>query len=261
MKLENVILWIVGPLAVIHIILIFMECWWSSKKNANIFSVKESLASLSTGVIHQLITGVIPLAAKVYFWQLVYDIAPYKFGPTTTHYILGFLLADLFYYLQHRLNHESPFFWSLHQAHHSSLELNLSTGARVSWFTPFFSAIFFAPIAFLGIHPNVILVSLILVFYGQWWCHTRLIHKVGFLEKILNTPSSHRVHHSPDPKLTRTNYAGLLIIWDRMLGTYKSEETLITDFGTKKGFVGYNPFVINTRGLIRYFKHKFSRNA
>jgi len=115
-------------------------------------------------------------------------------------------------------------------------------------------------VAWLGIRPDYILLSLTLVFYGQWWCHTTLIGKLGPLEKILNTPSSHRVHHSPDPAICHHNYAGVLIIWDRLLGTYRPERATVTEFGTSYGFVGHNPFVINLGGFVRYLRPRRSRD-
>lgn len=249
------ILTIVGVgLGIVYLGLMIFEYWWSKKKNDGYVSLKESAASYSTGVIHQGLYMLLPMGTQVYFLHLAYSFAPYKLPFNALHFILAFILADLFYYLQHRLNHTYGFFWSMHQTHHSSVELSLATGARVSWFTPLCSSVILAPIPFLGIHPEMVLLCMGLIFYGQWWCHSRYIPKLGFLEKIINTPSSHRVHHSPKSEHCRSNYAGFFIIWDRMFGTYVSEDQEITTFGTSDGFVGHNPALINLRGPVRYFK-------
>lgn len=249
------ILTVVGVgLGIVYLGLMILEYQRSKKRNDGHISLKESAASYFTGVIHQGIYSLLPVGTQVYFLHLAYSVAPYKLPFNAFHFFLAFVVSDLFYYLQHRLNHTYAFFWSMHQTHHSSVELSLATGARVSWFTPLVSSIFLAPIPLLGIHPEMILLSMGLIFYGQWWCHSRYIPKLGFLEHVINTPSSHRVHHSPKREHTCSNYAGFFIIWDKMFGTYVREDEEIKSFGTSDGFVGHNPVQINVRGLVRYFK-------
>jgi alkylglycerol monooxygenase len=255
---QAIIIKISTGLSIFYLSLMVIEAWWSHHTGKKVYTLKEAWASLSAGVIHQALNLVFPLAAKSYFLVWAYKYAPFQFERGWLHFLIAFLLTDLFYYLQHRLNHTVGIFWSMHQAHHSSKELNLSTGARVSWLTPFVSAFFFAPLSLLGLDPHYILISLICIFYGQWWCHTQFIGKLGVLDKILNTPSLHRVHHSPIAKFRGSNFAGFLCIWDRMFGTYIAEEEQITKFGVGK-HQGYNPFVINLGSFINYLKIFFRR--
>jgi len=243
---------IVACFIAVYFALILLEIFLSRRAALKTHSVKECLADLGTGLIHLGLSLVIPLTAQVYFLNIAYKHSPFNFAPGIPQFVIAFLLTDLFYYLQHRLNHEWDIFWAFHQAHHTSQEFNLFTGIRVSWVTPFIAAVFLTPIAFLGIRPEYVMISVTLVFYGQWWCHTSLVGKLGVVEKVLNTPSSHRVHHSPDGKICRHNYAGFLILWDRLFGTYRAETEVVREFGTSYGYVGYNPFVINLGGFKNY---------
>lgn len=245
-----------GITSAVYIILIFLE-YFAYKKKGIQYSKKEAAASIANGIIHASLNRIFPLGTKIFIWMAAYEIAPYKMENGLLQFVVAFLLCDFMYYFHHYLNHKFDFLWAMHQTHHTSRELNLATGARVSWLTPFVAAFLFAPLALLGIHPFYMLMSLTCVFYGQWWCHTRLIGKLGIFEKFLNTPSLHRVHHSPDPDKMRSNYAGFLCIWDRIFGTYREEKETITEFGTSQGFVGYNPVSINLKEFLLYFINLF----
>jgi sterol desaturase/sphingolipid hydroxylase (fatty acid hydroxylase superfamily) len=255
---QLLLLYISAGMATFYLTWTIIEFLWSRKSQDKIYSTSESLASLSSGLIHQIINLIVPMAAKLYFMTLSYKYAFFHLPNGVAKYLIAFLLTDLFYYLQHMLNHKLDIFWSLHQVHHSSLELNLTTGARVSWLTPIVASFFFCPLTLIGIEPELIILNLSIVFYGQWWCHSRYIGKLGFIEKIFNTPSSHRVHHVADSRC-QSNYAGLLIIWDRIFGTYIEETSDMTEYGTPEGFVGYNPFWLNFRGPVNYIRSLFSK--
>ena len=156
---------------VIYFSLIALEIFVSKKTKKRVYTLKESLASLSTGLIHKGITKLVPLGIQLSIWNWAFEHALIRWRPGLMSFILCFFAVDFFYYLQHRLNHEWDFFWSLHQDHHSSLELNLLAGVRVSWLTPVVAAFFMSPLCFFGFSPEYVLINLILVFYGQWWCH------------------------------------------------------------------------------------------
>ena len=236
------------------LLLIAIEIYFSHKRGFGLYSVKETLTSFVTGIIHRSITLIIPFAYKVYFLNLGYNLSPFKFEPGFAHFVVAFLISDCAYYWQHRLNHQIPFFWSFHEVHHSSNELNLMTAVRVSWIMPIFGAIFYLPVTLLGIMPEYVITSLVLVFYGQWWCHTSLIGKIPLIEGVIDTPSAHRMHHSPVIEESCSNYAGILMLWDRVFGTYKPEVQRITKFGISDGHVGHNPVVVNFRGIVNYFR-------
>ena len=132
-------------------------------------------------------------------------------------------MADFFYYWGHRYVHEWNIGWAAHQVHHSSEDYNLSSALRQSIMQTFFTTWFFLPAATLGIHPSLMYTHYMLNLTFQFWIHTEVISTIGPLEYILNTPSHHRVHHGRNPHCIDKNYAGWLIIWDRMFGTFVSE--------------------------------------
>jgi alkylglycerol monooxygenase len=141
-------------------------------------------------------------------------------------FILAMLIMDFAYYWFHRFSHELHFLWSGHVVHHQSEEYNLSVALRQSWFQHIYSSIFYLPLAFLIPTEQMILVSMLNTI-GQYWIHTKLIHRMGFLELFLNTPSHHRVHHATNEAYLDKNYAGILIIWDRLFGTFIEESAEI----------------------------------
>ncbi|KAF2358769.1 Fatty acid hydroxylase, partial [Trinorchestia longiramus] len=113
--------------------------------------------------------------------------------------------------------------WGAHQVHHSSEDYNLSTALRQSVFQKFFSFGFYLPLALVGVPLPAVLVHLQFNLLYQFWIHTEVVTTLGPLEWVLNTPSHHRVHHGSDPWCLDKNYAGFLIIWDRLFGTFEPE--------------------------------------
>jgi hypothetical protein len=137
------------------------------------------------------------------------------------------------------------FLWAAHVVHHQSEEYNLAVALRQSWIQGGFSIFFHLPLAFLGFPIKAVLVMLAVDTVGQFWFHTRLIGRMGPLEWFLNTPSHHRVHHGRNPKYLDTNYAGVLIIWDRLFGSFVAEEEEPV-YGIVKPLNSWNVFWANT---------------
>lgn len=163
------------------------------------------------------------------------------------HGALGWVVAlvgwDFAYYWHHRLEHESRIFWASHVNHHSSQFFNLSTALRQPW-TPVTMLVFFPPLALVGVPPWLIMVSGGLNLIYQFWIHTEVIGTLPrWFEAVLNTPSHHRVHHGANPEYLDKNYAGVLIVWDRLFGTFEPERARVV-YGLTKNITTYNPFVI-----------------
>ncbi len=135
-----------------------------------------------------------------------------------------FVLYDLAYYWAHRMSHEINLFWGGHSVHHQSEDYNLSVALRQSSTQTIWSFPFYLPIALMGFDTWTFIWASGLNLIYQFWIHTESIGKMGFLEKFLNTPSHHRVHHGRDPKYIDKNHAGAFIIWDKMFGTFQEEE-------------------------------------
>ncbi|CAG0900280.1 unnamed protein product, partial [Darwinula stevensoni] len=155
-------------------------------------------------------------------------------------WILTAIAIDLGYYIFHRALHEVNLFWAVHQLHHNSKECNLTTALRNSLLLPCFDFVFYIPTALLGAPPSHILVHTQLNLLYQFWLHTETISSLGPLEYIINTPSHHRVHHGCNRYCIDKNYAGVLIIWDRIFGTFEPESEQVV-YGLTHTVSTFNP--------------------
>lgn len=170
----------------------------------------------------------------------------------TITWIIAIILADLSYYWMHRLEHQIRFLWTLHSVHHSSVEFDLTTGLRLSWLEGLLEWIFFVPLVLIGFDAIQVLVSIITVVAYQTWIHTEKIGKLGWVDKVLNTPSVHRVHHGSNRQYIDKNYGGILIIWDRLFGSYEPEHEKVV-YGLRKNIQTSNPFKINFYEIYTLF--------
>jgi sterol desaturase/sphingolipid hydroxylase (fatty acid hydroxylase superfamily) len=155
-----------------------------------------------------------------------------------------FLGVDCAYYWFHRIAHEYNAPWAGHVVHHSSEDYNLAVALRQGSFQGLFSWVFYLPLALVGFPPSWFAAILSFNLLYQFWIHTRTIGKLGPLEWVFNTPSHHRVHHARNPKYLDKNYAGTLIIWDRMFVTFQAEEEEPV-YGLTKPLNSWNPLWAN----------------
>ena len=177
------------------------------------------------------------------------------------YWIFLFVLQDLAFYFQHRVDHFSRFFWAVHVTHHSSDYFNLTTGFRSSVFQPLYRYIYFIPLALFGCEPmDIMLMYSATQIYGIL-IHTQYINKLGFLEYFLATPSHHRVHHASNIKYLDKNMGMVLIIWDKIFGTFqKEDDTETIKYGlTKKLQEPHHPIHIvfhEWKGIVSDMKRK-----
>lgn len=198
--------------------------------------------SVGFGILFGFGTGFIYLA--------LYDLAPFKFpADVWWTWAILFFVDDFVYYWFHRISHESRFFWNFHVVHHSSEHFNLSVAGRQSWFSGIAHWIFYAPIMLLGFAPWMFALMHGLNLIYQFWVHTKFVNRLGFLEYFMNTPSHHRVHHGVNSQYLDKNYAGALIIWDRLFGTFV-EETEEPRYGIIHPLNSHNPLWINTHAWV-----------
>ena len=154
---------------------------------------------------------------------------------------LLFFLQEFFYYWEHRLSHESRWFWASHVVHHSPNHLNLSAAYRLSWTAPFTGqTLIFLPLVWLGFHPAAVFGMLALNLLYQFWIHTEWVPRLGWFDRIFNSPSNHRVHHASNLQYLDANYGGVLILFDRIFGTFVPE-TEPCQFGLVKPQTSNNP--------------------
>ncbi len=200
--------------------------------------IGEALVSASTQIPYLLIEITIMTGAYAAFYILAEVAAPWQVPVSWWGFALAILVADITYYWEHRIAHEVRILWTQHAVHHSSRDMNIVTGIRFGPLEGVWSAIAHLPMVLMGFPPELIFGGIIVVLAYQTWIHTELIGKLGPLEKVLNTPAHHRVHHGCDAKYLDKNYGGILIVWDRMFGTFQEEEEtprygLARDFDTR----------------------------
>jgi len=161
--------------------------------------------------------------------------------------VLCFVLDDLRYYLHHRIAHRCRWPWAMHIIHHSSQRISLAVALRQGWTKHFTgTTLLKVPLVLIGFNPFMVIFVGALNAVYQFFLHTETVHKLPrWFEAVFNTPSHHRVHHGKNPQYLDSNYAGTLIIWDKMFGTFVPEaEDEYPDYGLVKDFETFNPFKI-----------------
>ena len=170
-------------------------------------------------------------------------------------YAFCFLSIDFAGYWVHRIEHKVNFFWNRHIIHHSSEEFNLACALRQSFsdFVGYFT-VFYIPMALLGIPLIVIAIVAPIQLFMQFWYHTRYINRMGFLEKVIVTPSHHRVHHAMNDIYMDKNFGQIFIFWDKLFGTYQEELPEVEPvYGVKRPVKTWNPFIINFKHMYLLF--------
>ena len=228
---------------------------FGKSKTAN-YEAKDSFASLMMGVGNQIIGFA---TASLFFAITVfsYKHRMFEIGTGPIVFIVCFFLEDLSFYWFHRISHESRYFWASHIIHHSSQHYNLSTALRQTWTGTLSGGfIFWLPLAFLGFHPAMIGFFSGLSLVYQFWIHTEAIDKMPkWFEAIFNTPSHHRVHHAVNPDYLDANYSGVLIIWDKLFGTYVDEnKNNKPKYGVVTNIATFNSFRIAFHEWFGIFK-------
>ncbi|MGU3499683.1 sterol desaturase family protein [Mycobacterium sp. C31M] len=216
------------------------------------FSGRDTLASLGVyglGRFANLVEDFIQFPIVVFAAML----APIALSPSVWWvWVLAVVGADLGYYAQHRMQHRVRLFWAAHSVHHSSQHFNMSTAVRLPWLIPgrFLTSVVYIPLALIGIPVWMIFLSQAVVLLFQYPLHTERIGKLHpAVEFVFNTPSHHRVHHGANNPYLDKNYGGILIIWDRMWGSY-AEEVERVRYGLTHNIDTYNPIKVNFHEFI-----------
>ena len=247
----------------IFIILICIEIIVAKKMGIKVNNPADMISSLSSGITNiakdGLKFGVLIIS---YSWLVKY-ISIFKLEPIWLAIIIAFIVQDFSGYWLHRMNHRVNILWNRHIIHHSSEEFNLSCALRqeISAIVRF-GAIFMIPAALLGISPAIFAVLGPIHLFMQFWYHTRLINKMGWLEKFLVTPSHHRVHHAINAKYMDKNYGQILIVWDKLFGTFQAElEDEKPVFGIIRPANTWNPIIINYKHTWQLLKDAYFAKA
>jgi len=143
-----------------------------------------------------------------------------------------FLGVEFLYYWEHRLSHRVRWLWATHAVHHSPQELTLAAALRLGWTGPFSGGgLLYLPLVLLGLHPLAIFAALGLSLVYQFWLHTRMVPRLPGFDRIFNSPSNHRVHHACNPEYLDKNFGGVLMVFDRVFGTYAAEREIPCRYG------------------------------
>jgi sterol desaturase/sphingolipid hydroxylase (fatty acid hydroxylase superfamily) len=206
------------------------------------YEPRDTAASLVMGTGNRIITIVAHgLIVGLLFW--LYEHRVLTLGSAWWVWALLFVAEDFTYYCFHRASHEVRFLWAAHENHHSSERYNLSTALRQSWTTPFTELLFYWPLPLLGFHPAMLLTQKAISLLYQFWIHTEYIQRLGRMEWLFNTPSHHRVHHGTNVEYLDRNHGGILILWDRLFGTFEPERARVR-YGLTKRLESFNPITI-----------------
>jgi len=241
--------------APIILTLIFIEALISNLQNASYYKKEDTLCTiglLTGNILMVFAVKGLTLALHFYLYQFrLFDLA--SMIPLWAMWILTFILIDLVFYIYHRISHRSRFLWAIHMSHHSSEEMNFAVSFRQAWLGPVSKIPFFILLPLIGLDPTIIAVAGVISTLWGIFGHTQVIGKLGPIEWIFNTPSHHRVHHGANEQYIDKNYGNLLIIWDRMFGTFEPEKANVK-YGLVKNVNTFNPIKITLMEWSSIFK-------
>ncbi len=233
--------WFLLGLAPLFLLSIGWEAWYWQRRGVAKYQLIDTLSNASLALMHQASD----LAFNLFFVKTAYTWV-YQHGLKAMpiswwSIIILFLLQDFLYYFFHRAHHRIRWMWCSHVVHHSSERLNLSTALRQSLTYPLSGMwLFWLPLAWLGFGPDWVILMVGISLAYQFFVHTEVVGKLGWLEQVFNTPSHHRVHHGKNSQYIDRNYGGILIIWDKLFGTFALEQAR-AEYGIVHQIVSHNP--------------------
>jgi len=229
------------PIFAILIILEVIIQWVNKRK---LYRLNDAITNINCGITQQ-VSGIFLKIFAIGVYAFIFEkFAIWQIETNWYTLIILFIATDFAYYWAHRMSHEINLFWSGHVVHHQSEDYNLSVALRQSSFQVIWTSFFYFPLAIIGFNTLDFALMAALTTLYQFWIHTELIGKLGFIEYIFVTPSHHRVHHGRDPKYIDKNHGGAFIWWDMMFGTYQIEEERPT-YGVTTPVNSWNPVWAN----------------
>jgi len=237
------------------LLMVGLEMAYAWRRGKKFYRLNDTVANLAVGIGSEatgLFFKLVIFGSYIYIYE---HLSFFKQPVAWWSYVLVLVLYDFCFYWAHRMLHVVNIFWGAHVVHHSSEEYNLSVALRQSWFESLFVFFIFIPIPLLGFDPLVFVPAAAFDSLYQFWIHTQTVNKMPrWFEKILNTPSHHRVHHARNPQYIDKNYAGIFIIWDRLFGSFRKEEETPV-FGITTPLNSWNPVWAN----VHYYKLLFEK--
>ncbi len=238
----------------VFFVLIIAEIVVSRRRGLTVYRTDDALIDLACGIGSQAWNALIKVGLAFGFIYIFdnYRIASLPSDSVWT-WVASFVLVDFAYYWWHRWSHEINWLWAAHIVHHQSEDYNLAVALRQAWFTSITATPFYLPLALLGFHLGVIATTITFSTLYQFWIHTQLIDRMGPFELLFNAPMHHRVHHAINPQYLDKNYAAILIVWDRLFGTYIAEKEPVV-YGLVKPLHSFNPIWVNFHHWVALFK-------
>ena len=228
-----------------------IELWVARRRGVQAFRYTDAITNLSCGLGSQGV-GLVLTALLLSIYTTVFQRWTVVRFPENSPWpwVIGFFGIDFLYYWWHRFSHEVNFLWGVHAVHHQSEDYNLAVALRQPYFSALTLFAFYLPLALLGVPPLIYATHAALSLLYQFWIHTELIDRLPRpLEWVLNTPSHHRVHHGINLEYLDKNYGAILIVWDRLFGTFQPEGTAVV-YGVTKPINSFNPLWAN----VEYFE-------
>ncbi|HSQ43737.1 MAG TPA: sterol desaturase family protein [Ginsengibacter sp.] len=231
----------------VFLALVLFEKWYGWHRGKDTVRQMDMISSLSSGITN-VTKDVLGLSVVIISYQwLVNKIAIIHLTPGFWVYVAAFIALDFAGYWVHRIEHNFNIFWNLHIIHHSSEEFNLACALRqsIAEIVKIFT-VFLIPAALLGVPAKVIAIVAPIQLFAQFWYHTQHINKMGWMEKIIVTPSHHRVHHAINKEYIDKNFSQIFIIWDKLFGTFQHELAGVPPvYGITRPARTWNPIKIN----------------
>lgn len=226
---------------------------WYLQRSGRRYDWKAFLASLGDALGRQFVNRLLGfgLAGALFVLAARYRLADMPMDNAGS-WVLLLITQDFCYYWLHRADHRIRWLWATHSVHHSSNDFNLGAAYRLGWTQRLGGgAVFFLPLVLLGFPPLAVLLAVVLNLSYQYWLHTGVAVRLGPLEYVLNTPAHHRVHHARNACYLDSNFGGILIVFDRLFGTYAEEQPEAPcEFGLVEPLRSYNPLRIAFHGWL-----------
>jgi alkylglycerol monooxygenase len=245
----------------VFLVFIIAELVIDSRRGTGRYRLGATWSDLATGTVSQvcdvlLKAACLPLYVLVYEHARLFDLVDHP----VLHWLCALLGVDLLYYFWHRASHELRVLWAIHAVHHQSEDMNLAVALRQPAFQAPSVVLFFMPLACVGVSPMVVMLSYTINLIYQFFTHTQAVRSLGPLEWLLNTPSHHRVHHGSNPEYLDKNYGGMLIVWDRLFGTFEPERAPVR-YGVTVPLASYNPVWANLHELAVLLRESRGRDV
>ena len=235
----------------VFLLLIAVELLVGYKRQRNTYRLADAVSSISLGMLSQTSAVFTRLLRIGIYTALFEHVALWRndaFWTSLPGWLLALLFYDLCYYWLHRMGHESAVLWAAHAVHHQSQDYNLSTALRQTSSGALLGWVFYVPMALAGVPPLVFGVVALIDLLYQFWVHTEQVGRLGWFDRWFCSPSNHRVHHAVNDAYLDKNYGGILIVWDRMFGTFKDEDDKEKCvYGTRGLLNSWDPLWANTQ--------------